>query len=247
MNQKSFRKRATARRGAGGNSISINRFSSLSPGVTSRRYDQSQTGLAPFPFRWNANLTYGVNVPIGTVGSVPTAAKYRFRLNSCYDPDATGIGEQPYQWDQLTVIYTKYIVRSAHVEITFNEPTSSGLWVGWSYHTNSTSNDDPAGKSLGDIMSRPNFQCVPLSNYGTESVTLKVQIPIHEVFGLDAVQYLAVTDQYGAAYNANPLSMAYLDLFLVDPNSLVSPQYVRAVGRIVYNVQMFDYAAPFGS
>lgn len=231
---------------SGGN-IGVANFSSLRPGISNARYDQTQTALAPFPFRWNAHLTYGVNVAIGSVGSVPTASKYRFRLNSGYDPDVTGTGEQPYQWDQMAAIYTKYIVKSCTVEISFNDPTTSGLFVGWSYHTDTTTNDDPTGKTLGDIMSRPNFQCVPLSSYGTECVTLKMKVPVHEVFGLSQAQYLSVTDQYGAAYNANPLSVAYLDLFMIDPNSLVSPQYVRAVGRLVYEIQFFDYAAPSGS
>jgi len=226
---------------------SVATFSSLTPGVSSQRYTQTTTALAPFPFRLNTPLVYGVNAALGTVGSVPTASKYRFRLNSLYDPDVTGTGEQPYQYDQLTAIYTKYIVKCCYVDITFNDPTTSGMFVGWCYHTSTTGNDDPAGKTLGDIMSRPNFQCVPLANYGTEAVTMRVKIPIHEVFGLSQVQYLAVTDQYGAAYNANPLSLAYLDLFIVDPNSLVSPQYCRAVGRLVYDCQFFDYAAPSGS
>lgn len=215
--------------------------------MSARRYNGRQTALAPFPFRYDARLTYGLNVAIATAGSSPLAGMHRFRLNSVYDPDHTGTGEQPYQYDQLTAIYTKYIVRAAHVEVTFNEPSNSGLWVGWCYHTATTSNDTPTTKTLGDIMSRPNFQCVPLSNYGTESVTMRVTIPIHEVFGLTSAQYTSVTDQYGASYNANPLSEAFLDLFLVDPNSLVSPQYVRAVGRIIYDVQFFDYAAPPGS
>lgn len=138
-------------------------------------------------------------------------------------------------------------MRAAHVELSFNEPSTSGLWVGWSYHTNTVSNDDPAGKTLGDIMSRPNFQATPVSAYGTETATMKIKIPIHEIFGLSQMQYMAVTDQYGAAYNANPISEAYLDLFIIDPNSLLSAQYVRAVGRIIYDVQLFDYAAPSGS
>lgn len=239
--------RASRRRGRNGNGVSNSKYSTLSPAVTSSRYIQTQSALAPFPFRWNAKLTYGVNVALGTVGSIPTASKYRFRLNSGYDPDVTGTGEQPYQWDQMTAIYVKYIVKAAHVELTFNDPTTSGMFVGWSYHTDTTNNDDPQGKTLGDIMSRPNFTCVPITNYGNESITLKISVPVHTVFGLSQAQYLSVTDQYGAAYNANPLSMAYLDLFICDPNSLVSPQYVRVVGRIVYDIQFFDYAAPSGS
>lgn len=192
-------------------------------------------------------MVYGVNVAIGTVGSIPTGTKYRFSLNSLYDPDITGIGNQYYQYDQLTAVYTKYIVKSLKLEITFNDPTTSGMFVGYSIHTDTTNNDDPTGKTIGDYMSRPNFRCVPLTNYGTESVTLMETIPLHEVFGLSQAQYLSVTDQYGAAYNASPLAQAYVDLFVCDPNSLVSPQYVRAVGRLIANCQFFDYAAPSAS
>lgn len=229
-----------------GQNISVTQTSSLSPGVTSRRYVETQTALTPFPLRMNAKLTYGVNVSIGTPGGLPTANKYRFRLNSIYDPDVTGTGHQPYQMDQLTAIYTKYLVKACYVDITFSNPSVAGLWVGWSFHPDTTNNDDPTGKQLDDLIERPNFTCVPISDFGTQAITCRVNIPIHQVLGLTAAQYTAVTDQYGAAYNANPLSQAYLDLFIVDPNSL-GTSYVRAVGRLVYDVQFFDYAAPAAS
>jgi hypothetical protein len=245
---KTLRRRARSRGLAGGSSggVTPTGTSALTPGVSARRYVTSQTALAPFPFRWDAKLTYGVNVALATPGGLPTAAKYRFRLNSLYDPDVTGTGGQPYQYDQLTTIYTKYIVKRCYVDITFSNPSVAGLWVGWSFHTSTTSNDDPAGKLLDDIMSRPNFTCVPISDFGTQYVTCRVSIPVHQVFGLTAAQYSSVTDQYGASYNANPLSEAYLDLFICDPNAL-GISYVRAVGRLVYDAQFFDYAAPAAS
>lgn len=194
--------------------------------------------------RWNAKLTYGVNVALGTPGVSPAAVKHRFTVNGCYDPDITGTGHQPYQWDQMTQIYTKYLVRSAYVDITFNNPSAAGMWVGWTVHTNTTSNDDPAGQELSSLSERPNYTCVPLSSAGSQQVTCRMRIPINVLFGISQAQYQALPDLYGAAYNANPISMIYLDLFLVDPNSLVAAQYVRAVGRIVYDIQFFDYAAP---
>jgi hypothetical protein len=178
---------------------------------------------------------------------VPTAYKYRFSLNNLYDPDVSGTGNQPFQYDQLTAIYTKYIATRAHVEITFSNPSSPGMWVGWSIHTNTTSNDDPAGKSLADLISRPNFNCVPISSSGNQQITCKVVVPMNVVFGISQAQWMALPDVYGAAYNASPVGQAYLDLFLCDPNSLVSAQYIRAVGRIVYDTQFFDYAAPTAS
>ncbi len=225
----------------------MSEFSTLAPGVSASRFTQRQSALAPFPFRWDARLTYGVNVAIGTAGSVPTASKYRLALNGLYDPDISGTGHQPYQYDQLIAIYTKYIARHAYVSITFSNPSSAGLWVGWSVHTNTTSNDDPAGKTLDDLIERPNFTCVPVSSSGNQQVTCEVRVPLCDVFGISPAQYAALPDVYGAAYSANPISIAYLDLFLCDPNSLVGAQYIRAVGRIVYDTQFFDYAAPAAS
>jgi len=240
-------KRRGGRRDKGRDTASSAITSSLAPGVTNRRYTQSQTGLAPFPLRWNARLTYGVNVAVGTIGSIPTANSYRFRLNSLYDPDFSGLGNQPYQYDQLTAVYAKYIVYECHVDLTFTDPSTDGLWVGWSFHSDTDNNDTPNGLTLGDIMSRPNFRCVPINNTGQQFITIREHIPIHTVFGISRQQYAPLTDTYGAAYNANPVSNAYLDLFVLDPNSLVTPQYVRVAGRLVYTCQFFEYVAPAAS
>lgn len=239
-------KKKNSKRTPGGGT-SVETFSTLSPGVDSRRFTQRQTALAPFPFRWDSKLTYGVNVAIGTSGSSPLATKYRLALNGLYDPDISGTGHQPYQYDQLIAIYTKYICKHAYVSLTFSNPSSPGMWVGWSIHTNTTSNDDPAGDPLDTLIERPNFTCVPISTAGNQQVTCEVRVPLCDVFGISAAQYAALPDVYGAAYSANPISLAYLDLFLCDPNSLVAAQYVRVVGRIVYDTQFFDYAAPSAS
>jgi hypothetical protein len=216
----------------------------LSPGVSGKRFTQSQTALTPFPFRWNTKLTYGVNVALGTSGSSPLAVKHRLALNGLYDPDITGTGHQPYQYDQMIAIYTKYLVRHAYVSLTFSNPSAAGLWVGWSVHTNTTSNDDPAGDELSSLIERPNFVCVPVSSAGNQAVTCEMKVPLAEIFGISQSQYETLADVYGAAYSANPVSLIYLDLFICDPNSLVSAQYVRVVGRIVFDAQFYDYAAP---
>lgn len=219
----------------------------MQPGVTNRRYVQNQTALAPFPLRWNARLTYGVNVALGTAGNSSLASAHYFRLNSAYDFDFTGTGEQPYQYDQMTAIYKKYLVTAVTVDLTISDPSSDGLWVGWSLRPNSNTGDDPANKTLGDIMSRPTFRCVPLNNTGSQIVTIRERIPIHTIFGLSAQQYKSAFLDYGADWNSNPANVAFLSLFVIDPNSLLSPQYVRFAGRAVFEIQFFDYTAPSGS
>jgi len=44
-----------------------------------------------------------------------------YRGNSCYDPDSTGVGVQPYGWDQWTPgLFTQYRVTSSKITIYFN-------------------------------------------------------------------------------------------------------------------------------
>lgn len=243
--KKSFRRaRRTNKSGANGNGYAGQPASNI---ITTRGFTSRSTTVAPFPFRYDARLTYGVNVTISTSGSSPLAAKYRFSLNSGYDPDRTATGSQPYQWDQLIALYQYYLVKAAYVDLSFTDPTVDGLWVGWSVHPSMNTNDDPAGKDLGQLMERPNYTCKGLNNTGAQIVNCRARVPLHEVIGLSRSQYMNQTDIYGAFFNTNPTQEIYLDLFVCDPTATVSSHSVRAVGKIIYDIQFWGYAAPNSS
>lgn len=219
-----------------------------SPGVSSRNFIERQTALAPFPPRFGCVLEYGLNIALPTVGSVPYAAGYRFRLNSLYDPDASGIGGQPYYRDQIAPLYSRYMVTMVDIELDFVDPTASGLWVGYSIRSATTTGDIPNGLNLGDILSRRmTFRCKPLNKNGTQSVTFKERVPLHTLVGLTAQQFAANVLDFGSTVGANPTSELYLELFVIDPNSLVSPQYVLVGGTIGYHSTFWDYNAPAAS
>lgn len=139
------------------------------------------------------------------------------------------------------------MVRNAFVDITFSDPTIDGLWVGWSVHPSTNVNDDPAGKELSDYMERPNFTILPLNNTGAQTATARLRVPLHEVFGITKAQYEAQMSVYGAFYNTTPTNQVYLDLLLIDPTGVVASHSVRAVGRLVYDIQFWGYAAPSAS
>jgi len=196
--------------------------------------------------RYDATLSYGVDVTLTTAGSSSAGVTYVFRLNSLYDPDLTGTGHQPYQYDQLTAIYSRYLVKSAFVDLTFSDPTADGLWVGWCIQPDSDG-ESPTTLQLYDILERPNWRCMPLNNTGAQTVTAKMRIPLAQVFGISPSQYMNSFLNYGAAYNANPTSAALLKVFLIDPTALVSQHSVRIAGRIVYDSQFLSYTAVNGS
>lgn len=53
-------------------------------------------------------MKYTDNVTISTLPTVTSS--YEFRLNSVYDPNYTGSGHQPYGFDQLAALYSRYRV-----------------------------------------------------------------------------------------------------------------------------------------
>lgn len=58
---------------------------------------------------------------------------HTFRCNNLFDPDLTGTGHQPLRYDQLSVLFAAYRVRSAMLKVTFAHPnvaptsTTTGL------------------------------------------------------------------------------------------------------------------------
>lgn len=211
---------------------------------TLRNFREVGTAAMPFPMRWDGQLTYGVNVTLTTAGSTSLGTYYRFRLNSLYDPDVTGTGHQPYQYDQLTAIYQSYIVKSCYVDLTATDPTADGVWVGWSWHSSDSSNDDPSTLLLEDMLERPNFTCFPLNNTGAQTVTFRNKFSMPVCFGQTPTQYFGDLTTHASAYNNNPSKGIHLDIWLCDPTGNVGTRSVRFSGRLVFDCQLFNYKAP---
>nr|WAE43272.1 MAG: capsid protein [Cressdnaviricota sp.] len=48
-----------------------------------------------------------------------TQAIYKFAGNSPFDPDQSGAGVQPYGWDQITALYSKYVCFGSKIKVYF--------------------------------------------------------------------------------------------------------------------------------
>ena len=84
----------------------------------------------PFPRVFNCKFKYGLSTrqaipPLFSIG------EYYLRSNSLYDPDFTGVGQQPYYRDQLigqlnsvSGVYTEYCVWASKIKVTFVSDSS---------------------------------------------------------------------------------------------------------------------------
>lgn len=75
------------------------------------------------PDQYFTKLQWAETYNLTSVGSI---ASQIFRGNSLYDPDYTGVGTQPYYFDQLAGLYKKYIVYASKIQVTFVQGTGSG-------------------------------------------------------------------------------------------------------------------------
>jgi len=62
----------------------------------------------------------------GIVGATNT-----YQLNGLFDPDTTGVGHQPYGFDQITPFYAAYTVRRAWANITVTGVDDTSTYLAW--------------------------------------------------------------------------------------------------------------------
>lgn len=202
----------------------------------------------PFPSDFRARLRYCQRFPISTSGTVNTAQVYSLRLSSLYDPDYTGTGHQPYQYDTLTSIYNKYIVEKVDFKIRVRQETSSpvsSLWTGISVITDTNVAASAQGDTLDEIRERSTALAKPIPTLSNSEnyVEWKGSVVNHKAFGITPTQYYGDDPTFGAAYNANPTRQLFLELFLVDP-AAGSSATVYADVELVFHAKFYGYVAP---
>lgn len=84
----------------------------------------------PFGKKFYTKLRYNEAhfFPAGTSNNF--ASSYKMRLNSCYDPNLTGLGHQPRGFDELTSIYEKYTVVGAKITVCYVSNSTTPAVVG---------------------------------------------------------------------------------------------------------------------
>lgn len=132
-----------------------------------------QVGYLPFNDAYLCRLPYVENsyiVADGTTGL--SSCYYTYRGNNMYDPRVEIGGNQPLQYDTLATVYRYYRVYETHVELTFSNPTSDGMWVGYRVR-NDKNSVATTGRTIGYLSEMANTEIAPLNNTGSQTKTFK--------------------------------------------------------------------------
>jgi len=157
---------AYSRGGSRVSSSLSSRSSRIGGNVLSRPTSWGSRYRDPFPavekYQMRYSQTITINPGIGACGV------YKFRANSIFDPDYTGIGHQPYGHDNLESIYQHYTVDSSTITVT---PTVGVAGV-WGIQVDDNSNFSTAGFDRA-VESQATSVCVTGSTNGQSPQTLK--------------------------------------------------------------------------
>lgn len=133
---------------------------------------------------------------------------YQFRMNSVYDPDYTGGGAQPPYFDRMAQLYNNFRVLSCKYQVRgqYASGTYQNLVVWPSAVATSVS-------SLQSAMCQTDARTIIMSGYNdTNTARVKGWLPMAKVFGVERAEIETDSD-YGAATSANPVRVAYLNLY----------------------------------
>lgn len=172
-----------------------------------------QRGLLPFSRSYRVRIPYSHETGFTTSGGT-TAVSLSYRLNSLFDPDASGVGHQPMQFDQLAGIYSKYIVYACKVDVEVSNPDADGLYVG--YNCVGTGQTGGSGLTLGHLAELRNCKMYPLNNSGSQVRRFSVYVPIHTLIGVPKIVYNTDRDNYAATTTTNPVAAASVNFLTLD-------------------------------
>lgn len=192
----------------------------------------------PFPDEWICKLNYSETVTLTSGVTGVTGTEQSFRLNGCFDIDLTGVGHQPYGYDQMALLYGRYIVTGCDIHLEFTDPSADGMFVCAQLQGNAAT-VNTTNKLYNELAERSNCLCKVLNNTGSQVTRMNFKVPINTLMGVTAEQYSRELSLYGAVISADPTQQVYVR---INAGSLRGTSGVSCVCtvKLVQYVKFYD-------
>lgn len=182
----------------------------------------------PFPARKTCNLIYAETGQLldSEAGGL---VEQKYRSNSLYDPDLTGVGGQPYYFDQIcsdTAPYYRYRVTGVTVDIKIRgDGSSTGVFGLGAYSVNDV-------ESIANLVEQGGIT-VNIDKDGHAK-------PIHKYYDIWKIAgrtkgSIMDDDEFGASYNTNPSQCPILHLMAQSDNSAVASMHIYFDIKLTYH------------
>lgn len=233
LNDRAYRQRSSLQRPAGRSAVAqrtarIPRFYSC----------RVAAGGFPLPdelitqFKWTGKGALATSAGLVQIG------EHYFRAASLYDPDWTGVGEQPYYLDQILgpangiQPYTRYYVYASKVSVSFIQGSSNSVPVQVGlYCVSNVTNDLPL--SPPDIRMMPRMKTAICGVQSQQVVELSNYLQTGAIDGYDQRTFNGMLDYYVTYGNNNPPSTPLW--------GLISQPFADVTTTIYYSIEIVYY------
>jgi len=167
-----------------------------------------------------------------------------WRLNSLFDPDLTGVGHQPYYYDQVSFLYMFYRVFEAAWEVTFTTPGTINCFAAV---LAAASNDTYSltGKASQFVREKPNTVSRIIGD-GSQPLTVIGNYKIHELEGITYSNWIGDKD-FQAATFTNPVRVPTLKIAIGDFSAPITETIVGVHLRLVVKARLFARSTQLAS
>lgn len=193
----------------------------------SKRKPQTSIG---FPNQRSVKLRYLEATSVDP--SAGGTAIQQFRANDCHDPNLTGVGHQPYLWDEWKQFYNHYVVMGSKISVqacvdtTANQsPIVVGIYLS-DDATTSTNFVALCEKGL------THYKVVPQGRQ--EVVNLSYTFSAKDFFSLKDVR--DNVDRIGAATTQSPTEIAVFNVFAAALDGASNPPQCDLLCTLDYSV-----------
>lgn len=183
-------------------------------------------GISPIASRYIVKLAYAESPSITNAAGLNNS--YVFRLNGLFDPNQTGVGHQPYGFDQLSLLYNRYRVYKTSWVVSARPSGSAGMMA--VVPCNNTTSLAGDSTWLQEI---PRGKTRQLSLDSPTRITGSISLPV--LMGATSIEYKG-DDRVSALVSADPTEIMTLQVVL----NAVSSITVTFDVKIVYHVEFYD-------
>lgn len=162
----------------------------------------------PFSKSYQTNLvyagTFSLNPTLGATGV------HTFKCNDLYDPDNTGLGHQPYGFDELMAIYQHWTVLGAKITLTTASNQTIPYWI----HVRVSSDTSGGGTTTEDLLEQPGTASalVNVLDGGNNLKSVSKTFSAKNFFGKTKASIVGAADYRGNA-SSSPNELAYFRCF----------------------------------
>ena len=167
---------------------------------------------SPFPYSHTCVVRYqqefSINPAVGVSGD------YVFSANGLYDPNITGVGHQPYGFDQLMVLFDHYTVTASRLRLRLSSNNAIPFWMTCLL---SDTNVSLAGNTSEIILEIPSASS-ELIGYNTSSVGKGDKTVAFDASKFFYIKNFVGKTNYRGDAGSNPVEQAYFHCIL-SPNA----------------------------